>query len=110
MSYTNTLGKFFEMISICDTIKLNRKNTELLCRFFEKPTPKNIRWDETLRILKKCGAKVDEKKGKTSGSRVLIILRGKVGQLHKPHPGNELKPYVVRAVKELLINSGVVNV
>lgn len=98
------------MISICDTIKLNRKNADLLYRFFEQPVPRNIRWDETLRMLKKCGAEIDERKGKTSGSRTLVVLRGQIGQLHRPHPGNELKPYVVRAVKKLLINSGVVSV
>lgn len=41
-------------------------------------------------------------KGKTSGSRVIFIRGNDKILLHKPHPGNEMKSYAVRQLKEHL--------
>ena len=45
-------------------------------------------------------------KGKTSGSRVAFINEQSkhIIRLHKPHPGNELKGYVKRAIIKELVN------
>ena len=46
-------------------------------------------------------------RGKTSGSRVAFWRQGYPPiNLHRPHPGNVLKPYQIRQVSEILRNLG----
>lgn len=46
-------------------------------------------------------------KGRTSGSRVIFKGEGlKPIMLHKPHPGNIIKGYVMKEVYNYLINEG----
>lgn len=58
--------------------------------------PKDFTNDEAERLLKQCGYEKDTK-GKTSGSRMAYINKetGAVFLLHRAHPGNELKRYVI---------------
>jgi len=46
-------------------------------------------------------------KGKTSGSRVEFISEDGIPiNLHKPHPGNELKEYQVKGIVKTLKENG----
>jgi len=58
--------------------------------------PKDFTWDELSRLLKRLGFR--EIQG--SGSRVKFFHSEKncLIQLHKPHPGNIVKQYAVKAV------------
>lgn len=67
-----------------------------------KSKPKDFTYDEAKRILNNFGF-VENNKGKTSGSRVEFKdnLERKI-VLHKPHPSNILKPYVITKIKKQL--------
>ena len=67
--------------------------------------PKDFTWDELIKILHDHEFE-EIKKGKTSGSRRKFIdSDNKIISIHKPHPGNIVKPYVLRYIKEILIES-----
>ncbi|MFW5762120.1 MAG: type II toxin-antitoxin system HicA family toxin [Cyclobacteriaceae bacterium] len=58
--------------------------------------PRNFTYDELVKVLNHFG--YDEiKKGKTAGSRRAFVneVTKHVVRLHKPHPGNILKMYVI---------------
>ena len=60
-----------------------------------KSKPKDYTYDETKSLLNKLGF-FENNKGKTSGSRV--EFKDEFGRkiiLHKPHPGNIIKMYMV---------------
>ncbi len=61
-------------------------------------------------LLRKLGAEVDESR---KGSNVVIIMNHKedendkrVTNLHRPHPGKELKPYAVKNLRSFLEDLG----
>lgn len=70
-----------------------------------KSKPKDFTYNEAKVILNSLGF-VENNKGKTSGSRVTFIneFNEKI-DLHKPHPGNELKSYqlikLINMLKEM---------
>lgn len=70
------------------------KSIEKLLRIGSVITFKELEY-----ILKKLGY-IEKKTGKTSGSRRAYINReiNHIIRLHKPHPDNELKDYVKKAV------------
>lgn len=77
------------------------KYDKLIKKLLDKNTV--ITYPEIKYLLLKLGYEEDSK-GKTSGSRVAYFNRKTkhILRLHKPHPGNELKEYVKKAiVKEL---------
>ena len=67
--------------------------------------PADYTYSEAKRLLCSLGFQ-EYHKGKTSGSRVAFYraeeLGGGVIQLHKPHPGDEMKRYAVRDLVEQL--------
>jgi len=69
--------------------------------------PKDFTWQELVRLLKLLGY-VEVKPGKTGGSRRRFV-HDKYARiiLHKPHPGNELKPYQVNLIIEVFENEGI---
>ena len=68
------------------------KKDKLIIRL--KSKPKDFTFDEMESLLFSLGfAKV--KAGKTGGSRVGYFYNGIVIRIHKPHPGNWLKPYQI---------------
>ena len=79
---------------------------EKLKRRLEK-VPKDFTYEEAKRLLRHYGF-VEDNKGMTSGSRVIFIrkLDGKRIMLHKPHPGNIMKHYAVKKLKEFLSKVG----
>lgn len=59
--------------------------------------PKDFSYNEMKTLLGYLGFEEDNK-GATSGSRVQFIKDEHTILLHKPHPGNQLKPYQVKNV------------
>ena len=72
---------------------------KLIERFMRMP--KDFCWDELVRIFGIFGYNIDNK-GKTSGSRVLFVKGENTYAVHKPHPGNIVKGYVLKQVYEYL--------
>jgi len=74
---------------------------KLLVRFLKQP--KDFTYQELTRLLNGFGYE-EETKGKTSGSRVMFYNSVKEHPIliHKPHPGNILKAYVLKYVLDEL--------
>ncbi|WP_350598543.1 type II toxin-antitoxin system HicA family toxin [Pseudomonas sp. 65/3-MNA-CIBAN-0223] len=70
---------------------------------FSRPTPNTLEWARVESLLVAAGARIVE----GSGSRVRFELSGVVATFHRPHPGNEAKPYQVRGVRAFLEQAGV---
>lgn len=69
--------------------------------------PKDYSYDELTLLLKKFGFE-PSKTGKTGGSRRRFI-NNKTGDkftMHKPHPGNVIKKYVLEELYEVLRKGG----
>jgi len=78
---------------------------KLLERFLARP--KDFTYDELKRLLKKLGYK-EATKGSTSGSRVAFIdekIKHAI-RVHKPHPENIVKEYVIKMVIKELQDKG----
>ena len=69
--------------------------------------PKDFTYDELKRVLKSYGF-IEINKGKTSGSRMKFYneKNGGIILLHKPHPGNIIKPYLIDIIIEKLTEMG----
>lgn len=83
------------------------KKDKLIARF--KSLPRDFTYDELAALLGIFGF-VPDNKGKTSGSRVIFWneeLRYSI-MIHKPHPGNIVKPYAVKQVFEMLQSLGLI--
>lgn len=77
---------------------------KLIERF--KNQPKDFTFDEMEKPLFIFGY-VKSDKGKTSGSRVIYRNGNKRPvMLHKPHPGNIIKPYAMKQVLNDLTEAG----
>ena len=78
------------------------KIEKLLDKF--NSTPKDLTWEELIKILNHFGFTEIKKKGKTGGSRVKFIdLEKHIINLHKPHPSNIVKQYVIKQILEKLL-------
>ncbi len=77
---------------------MNSKQKKALERIFTDPVLKNIKWTDVKTLVEALKGNI--KQG--NGSRVRIVLNERSLNIHTPHPGNELKPYQVRALRELL--------
>jgi len=73
-----------------------------------KGRPKDFTWDELVRLLEGLGY-VEAATGKTGGSRRRFIHEtAPTVALHKPHPGNIVKMYVIDDVIRLLIEEDLI--
>jgi hypothetical protein len=74
---------------------------KLLNRFLRQP--RDFTFQELTRLLNSFGY-IEEKKGKTSGSRVMFYNKekGHPIMIHKPHPGNIIKIYVMKYILQEL--------
>ena len=71
-----------------------------------KSRPKDFVWDELVRLLEGLGYS-EAATGKTGGSRRRFIHEtAPTIALHKPHPGNIVKMYVIDDVIRLLSEEG----
>ena len=70
--------------------------------------PRDFTFEEAQRLMGYLGF-AGSNKGATSGSRIKFTSK-KHGVLlmHRPHPGNVLKPYQVRYLLEKLIEKGLI--
>ncbi|MEP3246749.1 MAG: type II toxin-antitoxin system HicA family toxin [Sneathiella sp.] len=72
------------------------RKSKLIARL--RSRPKDFTWDELQRLLEGLGYTMVDG-GKTGGSRRRFThLTGPTISLHKPHPSNILKMYVIRNV------------
>ena len=81
------------------------KHDKLLERLLGNP--KDFTYDELKRLLSGFGYG-EENRGRTSGSAVMFYhaeTQDKIS-IHKPHPGNIIKGYVIKLVIEHLQKSG----
>jgi len=79
---------------------------KLIERFMRQP--KDFTWDELVRLFSIFGFEMDNK-GKSSGSRASFIKDGEAHTVHKPHPSNNLKEYVMKSVRHFLVEKGFIN-
>ena len=77
---------------------MNSKQRKIWSSIFTNPIPRNLTWNDLLFLLKNIGCDVIE----GDGSRVGFEYKGRRLDLHRPHPGKEIKPYQVKAVREFL--------
>lgn len=75
------------------------KKEKLIARLLAKP--RNFTYDEAKSLLVYFDFE-ESNKGRTSGSRVEFVRGEYAIMLHKPHPGNELKPYEIRQLIDYL--------
>jgi hypothetical protein len=73
-----------------------------------KARPKDFTWDELVRLLEGLGY-AEAATGRTGGSRRRFIhATAPVIALHKPHPGNIVRMYVVDDVLRILTEEGLI--
>ena len=74
-----------------------------------KSKPKDFTYKEAKTLLELLGF-YEFNKGKTSGSRVVFVnkITNTKIELHKPHPNNIMKMYVVKNLLNKLIEIGVI--
>jgi hypothetical protein len=79
----------------------------LIKRF--RALPKDFTFDEMIRLFGAFGFEVDNKGG-TSGFRLALINRDKglSYNMHRPHPDNTIKMYVMRQVMEFMVENGLI--
>lgn len=77
------------------------KKDKLLERFLAQP--KDFTYKELKTMLSGLGYE-EYQLGKTSGSRVCFYNKelGIDFKIHKPHPGNIIKPYLMKYILEIL--------
>ena len=77
------------------------KINKLLSKF--KTAPKDLKWEELVKILNYLGYYEKPQKGKTGGSRRKFINSElDILSFHKPHPNPIVKQYVIRQLLEKL--------
>ena len=81
---------------------VRNRHRRTLRAIFATPTASGIRWDEVVSLFRACGAEVVER----AGSRVYVEWNGVALHLHRPHPGNELRPGAVAAVRRFFREAG----
>ena len=70
--------------------------------------PKDFTWDELVRLLEGLGYS-EAAAGKTGGSRRRFVhAAAPTFALHKPHPGNIVKMYVIEDVLRVLTEEGLI--
>ena len=83
---------------------MNNRQRKTLNAVFATPVPKSLAWAEIEKsLLDSLGAK----KINRDGSAVSFALNGARLDVHRPHPQNEAKPYVVRNTARFLTLAGI---
>ena len=82
------------------------RRDKLVSRLRDKP--KGFTWDELVRLLKWVGYN-EAVAGKTGESRRRFLhATAPIIALHKPHPGNIVKIYVIRDVLQVLTEENLI--
>lgn len=82
---------------------MTRRHDKTLARIFEKPERADISWTEIENLFRALGATVPEREG----SRLAVLLGGRVAIFHRPHPQKETDKGAVKAVRRFLESAGV---
>ncbi len=77
---------------------MNSRQKRTLELIFTNPVSRTIEWRRIESLLLALGCELIE----GNGSRVAFKKGELRADFHRPHPGNEAKPYQVRAVREFL--------
>jgi hypothetical protein len=70
-----------------------------------KNNPKNFKYSELCKVMSHFGY-AEDNAGKTSGSVVSFIGHDRSVTIHKPHPSDELPPWVIKKVARFLKEGG----
>ncbi len=86
------------------TFAAMNKKDKLIKRF--KTQPRDFTFDEVLSLFQGCGFEL-ENKGSTSGSRIKFYNAKDENSfiMHKPHPSNIIKGYVMRDILNFLLSN-----
>ena len=86
------------------TFATMNKKEKLIKRF--KTQPRDFTFDEVLTLFQGCGFEL-ENKGSTSGSRVKFYNPKDENSciMHKPHPSNIIKGYMMRDILNFLLTN-----
>ena len=76
------------------------KRDKLIEKFLTKPFKKDLTFDELEKLFSILG--YNKKEGRGSRVRFTNVETGDVFNMHKPHPENLLKSYVVKEVYDKL--------
>lgn len=79
------------------------KHDRTLTSIFATPTQATIEWRDVEALMSHLGATKTEGRG----SRVRFALNGRKLDMHRPHPGNELRRYAVKDVRDFLTQVGI---
>ena len=71
-----------------------------------KPAPNSIKWDELVVVLKHLGYTEITNSG--SRRKFFNAEKNNMISLHRPHPGNEVKPCYIKDVRETLEEIGLI--
>ncbi|MGL5806421.1 MAG: type II toxin-antitoxin system HicA family toxin [Xenococcaceae cyanobacterium] len=82
---------------------MNRKQRNTYNAIFAEPIRRNIAWNNVVSLIQALDGDVIQ----GDGSRVRFDLKGISLNIHSPHPGNELKRYQVKAVRDFLLKAGI---
>ncbi|MEM1001257.1 MAG: type II toxin-antitoxin system HicA family toxin [Bacteroidota bacterium] len=94
--FLNFICNYFLVTYFCLPLFMT-KIDKLLTRFLS--IPKDLTWNELKKVLASLGFSEITKKGKTGGSRVKFAnSENNVLNLHKPHPGNIVKVYMIKQI------------
>ena len=78
---------------------------KLLEKLFQNRIPKNFTKQELNSLMSQCGC-LKGQGGRGSGIRFYHSRTGRILAFDEPHPGNELYPYQVKAVRQFLKEVG----
>lgn len=82
------------------------RRAKLIARF--RTRPKDFTWEELVQLLEGLGY-AEANTGRTGGSRRRFIhSTAPTIALHKPHPGNLVKMYIVDDVLRVLTEEGLI--
>jgi hypothetical protein len=68
---------------------------------FRDPVSGTIVWADVESMLLHYGAEIREGRG----SRVSVVLNGKCGNFHRPHPQKEAPRYAILKLRKLIIDA-----
>jgi len=82
---------------------MNRKHRRTLLSLYGHPVSGNVAWRDVVALLLALGAKIAEREG----SRVCILLNGRVLVQHRPHPSPQMDKGAVADMREYLKLCGI---
>lgn len=83
--------------------RLSKRHKRVLLSVFSNPISGTIKWSEIEALFKALDATIEEREG----SRVAVILNGKVAVFHRPHPSPDTDKGAVKSVRKFLDDVGV---